>query len=62
MTSGDGYMCSPERTLTAGIGSSLAVEDVVVNWPGGARESFGTLQEGMVHLLIQGSGAPIAND
>ncbi|MEO1524106.1 MAG: FG-GAP-like repeat-containing protein [Planctomycetota bacterium] len=56
LLSGDGYMCSNERRLHAGIGAHARVKDVVVTWPSGVRESFGSLQADQLHLLIEGEG------
>ncbi|QDV45702.1 ASPIC and UnbV [Stieleria neptunia] len=62
LLSGDGYMGSNERILKAGIGSSERVEDVTVTWPSGSVESFGGLDAGQTHLLIEGSAESFAAD
>ena len=62
LLSGDGYMCSNERILKAGIGASDRVEDVTVSWPSGTHESFGTLSAGGTYLLVEGSGEPFSID
>jgi hypothetical protein len=52
---GDGFVsCSaPELVFGLGAADEAAVE---VLWPGGARESFGTLAAGTRALLVEGSG------
>jgi thiol-disulfide isomerase/thioredoxin len=52
---GDGFLsCSaPELVFGLGRAAEAAVE---VRWPGGARESFGTLAAGTRALLVEGSG------
>ena len=62
LLSGDGYMGSNERILKAGIGSSDRVEDATVTWPSGKVESFGSLDAGRTHLLIEGSGEAFASE
>ncbi len=55
--SGDGYLCSNERILRAGVGSSDKVNDVQVFWPDGSIDSIGTLDAGARYLIIQGQDA-----
>jgi hypothetical protein len=52
--SGDGFMCSNEPILRAGMASSSKAEDVSVRWPDGSIDHFGTLAAGNRFLLIQG--------
>ena len=61
MLSGNGYMCSNERTLHAGVGACQQVDQVTVSWPSGNVEMFGSLSSGEVHLLIEGFGTPSTN-
>ena len=37
LTAGDGYMASNERTLNFGLGKADRVEELIVEWPSGAR-------------------------
>ncbi|WP_253158186.1 FG-GAP-like repeat-containing protein [Stieleria tagensis] len=62
LMSGDGYMCSNERILKAGIGSSELAEEVTVAWPHGATETFGSLRAGNTYLLVEGSGQAFATE
>jgi hypothetical protein len=54
--SAQGFMCAPSRRLHFGLGRSEQAEKVVVRWPNGARESFGTLAAGARYRLVEGSG------
>ena len=56
LTAGDGYMCSNQRRITLGSGDFIEASDLVVTWPSGAREDFGTLTSGGDYLLVEGSG------
>ncbi len=53
-TAGDGFMCSNERILRAGLGGSDRVNDVSVRWPDGTTEDFGSLSANQTYLLVQG--------
>ena len=54
MLAGDGFECSNQRLLLAGLGDADRVDDVVVAWPDGTEDAFGTLPAQQTHLLIQG--------
>ncbi len=56
LTAGDGYMCSNQRRIRFGTGNSREINDVMVTWPAGNQEEFGTLNTGAEYLLIEGSG------
>ncbi|MGI9470919.1 MAG: FG-GAP-like repeat-containing protein [Rubripirellula sp.] len=53
---GDGYLCSNERVLRAGIDQATAVEDVEVTWPDGTVEAFGMLAADQEYAIIEGQG------
>lgn len=55
--SGDGYFCSNEKTLIAGLADTEIVTEVTVHWADGSSESFGDLPADHCYLLRQGSGA-----
>ena len=55
LTAGDGYMCSIQRRLNVGTGSAENVNHVVVTWPSGAVQEFGTLESGKDYILVEGS-------
>ncbi len=56
LTAGDGYMCSNQRRITLGTGNVAEANDLVVIWPSGTREKFGTVLTGRDYLLVEGSG------
>ncbi|MCS7465786.1 FG-GAP-like repeat-containing protein [Stieleria sp. ICT_E10.1] len=55
--SGDGYMCSNERILRAGVGSSDEVNNVHVIWPDGSVDRIGNLATNTHYLVVQGDDA-----
>lgn len=60
LLSGDGYMCSNEQILKAGLGHNDHADDVSVTWPDGTTESFGSINAGQTCLLIEGTGEAFA--
>ncbi len=52
--SGDGYFCSNEKILLAGLSQSDEVTDVEVTWQDGSMDRLGTLPANTLHLIIQG--------
>ena len=54
MLAGDGFECSNQRLLLAGLGDANRVDDVVVAWPDGTQDKYGTLPAQQTYLLIQG--------
>jgi hypothetical protein len=59
---GDGYLCSNERFLHAGLGGYSTIESVSVTWRDGTVEQFGSLPADATHLLIQGKVRAFALD
>jgi tetratricopeptide (TPR) repeat protein len=59
---GDGYLCSNERFLHAGLGGYSTIENVSVTWRDGTVEQFGSLPADATHLLIQGKVRAFALD
>ena len=57
LLAGDGYMCSNEKILRAGIGDAERIENVSIVWPDGETEQVGTLETGTDYLLVQGQPA-----
>ena len=53
---GDGYFCSNEKTLLAGIGDATKVTDVTITWQDGSVDEIGTLPADTRYLLVQGQG------
>lgn len=56
MLSGDGYLCSNEKILRAGLGDQTRVTDLVVTWPDGSVEQLGSLDANREYLIVQGQG------
>ncbi len=54
LLSGDGYFCSNERTLIAGLGKAGEVTDVEVIWQDGSVDELGTLKANTQYLVVQG--------
>ncbi|MCS7467611.1 FG-GAP-like repeat-containing protein [Stieleria sp. ICT_E10.1] len=53
---GDGYFCSNEKTLIAGLAEANRVTDLSVTWPDGSVDRIGTLPADQVYLITQGLG------
>jgi hypothetical protein len=54
LLSGDGYLCSNEKNLIAGLGKASEVTDVRVIWQDGSIDEIGTLKANAQYLLVQG--------
>ena len=55
LSRGDGYSSCQVPELIFGLGSAKTAE-VVVHWPGGSAESFGSLAAGSRSVLVEGDG------
>lgn len=51
------YCSSSDPAAVVGLGAAKEAEDVVVRWPGGEEESFGSLEAGRYHVLERGAGS-----
>jgi hypothetical protein len=51
---GDGYMCSNERVLRAGLGQADQVDNVTVTWQDGTVEQIGSLSANAQYVIVQG--------
>lgn len=51
--SGDGYFCTNESTLIAGLGSASEITDVTVTWHDGTVQQCDTLRANGLYLIIQ---------
>lgn len=56
LTGGDGYMASNERRIHIGCAAETDADNVVVDWPSGNSESFGSLESGREYLIVEGAG------
>ncbi len=52
--SGDGYFCSNEKILRAGLADQDHVENITVTWPDGSVDELGSLQADCEYLIVQG--------
>jgi hypothetical protein len=50
---GDGYLCRNEAALLFGLGSAPQVDSVVVTWPNGKSQTFGSMPANQDILLIE---------
>ena len=57
LLAGDGYMCSNEKILRAGLGTTPSIENASITWPSGRTEKIGTLKAGWNYLLVEGEAA-----
>ena len=58
LTAGDGFMCSIQRRISIGMGEAAEANEVVVTWPSGTRQTFGTFAAGFDYLLVEGAEQP----
>jgi hypothetical protein len=42
--------------VTFGVGTHAAVDEAIVEWPGGARETIGPLRAGRAYVVTEGKG------
>lgn len=52
---GNGYCSQNSLRQHFGLGTLAAIDSVVVTWPGGERENFGTFPVDQHHTLVQGT-------
>ena len=52
---GDGFLSQSSKWLHFGLGNQQQIDEVLVHWPGGETESFGSVQPGGRYLLREGS-------
>ena len=56
---GYSFCCSNDPRVHVGLGSAEKVEDIIIQWPGGEKESFQNLMVNQMITLEKGKGAPI---
>ncbi|MDG2220216.1 MAG: FG-GAP-like repeat-containing protein [Rubripirellula sp.] len=61
LLAGDGFQCANERCISFGVGTATNLENLIVRWPGGSSEAFGTVETGGEYLLIEGTGSAFAH-
>jgi hypothetical protein len=53
---GSSYLSQSELPLTFGLGARTAVDEAIVEWPSGARDSIGPLRAGHSYVVTEGKG------
>jgi hypothetical protein len=53
---GSSYLSQSELPLTFGLGARMAVDEAIVEWPSGARDSIGPLRAGHSYVVTEGKG------
>jgi hypothetical protein len=51
---GSSYLSQSELPLTIGLGGAAAIDETIVEWPGGTRDRLGPLREGRVYRIAEG--------
>ena len=60
LLAGNGFQCANERCVSFGAGAADKAEKLVVKWPSGAIEAFGSVKTGRDYLLVEGTGTAFA--
>lgn len=58
VTAGDGYLCRNESIIAMGIGEDEVVDELVVWWPSGRRQQFGSMKADCRYLITEGQDLP----
>jgi hypothetical protein len=53
---GSSYLSQSELPVTFGLGDAASVDQVVVEWPGGARDEIGPLRGNRAYVVTEGKG------
>ena len=59
LTGGSGYQASNSKRLTIGLGLSLAVDELEVQWPSGIRKVYRDIQADQEWLILESSIKPL---
>ena len=64
VTAGSGRMAQSSKTLHFGLGKDAEVEQVIVYWPNGRRQTFDSLKSQMMYRIVEGNSeaAEYSND
>lgn len=54
LTAGDGYQCSNERRVQIGCGTHKVIEQLIVEWPSGTRQTFSDVSTSRFITLVEG--------
>ncbi|MEO8494903.1 MAG: CRTAC1 family protein, partial [Planctomycetota bacterium] len=55
LTAGDGFQCSNERRLVFGLGDTAVVDQLLVQWPSGLKQSFTDLASDQELMIVEGN-------
>ena len=53
---GSSYLSQSELPVTLGLGRRAEIDEVVIEWPSGAREKIGRLAAGRFYTIAEGKG------
>jgi hypothetical protein len=53
---GSSYLSQSELPLTFGVGPASAIDELVVEWPSGAKDNVGALKSGFAYVVTEGKG------
>lgn len=59
LRAGEGYRSQSSKVLHFGLGTATQIKSLVVRWPGGKRESFGTPSVNKRYRCVEGEGKPV---
>ncbi|MDA9857375.1 FG-GAP-like repeat-containing protein [Rubripirellula sp.] len=62
LLAGNGFQCANEQCVSFGVGAADKAEKLVVKWPSGAIEAFGSVETGRDYLLVEGTGTAFAQN
>ena len=54
LNAGDGFLCRNEPVLSFGVGNALSLDEVVIHWPSGKRQTFRDVKADQRYLLVEG--------
>jgi hypothetical protein len=53
---GSSYLSQSELPVTFGLGRRDRVDEAIVEWPGGGRDTIGALRAGRAYVVTEGKG------
>jgi hypothetical protein len=53
---GSSYLSQSELPLTFGLGPAAAIDEAVIEWPSGVRQTVGPLRAGHAYVVTEGKG------
>ena len=58
ITGGDGYHCTNESTVDLGLGRRERIDQLIVEWPSGKVQEFGSLPANVRYVIVEGNDQP----